>query len=126
APRSCESELLIEAVRDSVLHVAGSLDPAMGGPDIDQKLGLTTPRRSIYFRHSVEKYVEMLKVFDSANVVECYRRDESIVPQQALAMANNPLVLAQARLLARKLSAQQADAAFIAAAFERILGRPPT
>src|SRR5262245_7248284 len=68
----------------------------------------------------------MRKLFDSANVVECYRRDESIVPQQALAMANNPLVLAQARLLARKLNAHRSDEAFLTAAFERVLGRPPT
>jgi hypothetical protein len=120
-PRRLEAE----AVRDGVLHVAGNLDRTMGGPDIDQKFGLTVPRRSIYFRHSVEKYVEMLKVFDSANVVECYRRDESIVPQQALALANNPLVVAQARLLARKFSPRVSDEDFINAAFERVLGRPP-
>ncbi len=121
APRRLEAE----AVRDSVLHVAGNLDRTMGGPDIDQKFGLTLARRSLYFRHSVEKYVEMLKVFDSANVVECYRRDESIVPQQALALANNSLVLAQARLLARKLGTQLSDGGFIRAAFERMLSRPP-
>lgn len=122
APRRLEAE----AVRDSVLHVAGNLDPTMGGPDIDQNLGLTTPRRSVYFRHSVEKYVEMLHVFDSANVLDCYRRDESIVPHQALAMANNTLVLAQSRLLAKKLSAAFSSSNdFVSVAFERILGRPP-
>ena len=42
-----------------------------------------------------------LDLFDRPNVVECYRRSESVVPQQALAMANSPLSLAQARLLAK-------------------------
>src|SRR5262249_37224193 len=122
APRRLEAEV----VRDSVLHVGGRLDFRMGGPDLDQNLGLTVPRRSVYFRHSVEKYVEMLKLFDAANVVECYRRDESIVPQQALALANNPLVLAEARLLARQLAQTHKEStAFITAACERVLCRPP-
>jgi len=116
-----------EAVRDTILAASGVLDERLGGPDLDQSLGLTVPRRSLYFRHSVEKYVEMLKVFDSANVVECYRRDESIVPQQALALANSSLVLAQSRRLARSLTDRHAEpVAFVAAAFERVLGRPPS
>jgi hypothetical protein len=127
-PRRMEAEL----VRDSVLHVAGQLDPAIGGPDLDENLGLTSRRRSVYFRHAAEKEVEFLALFDAANVTECYRRVESIIPQQALAMANSSLVLAQSRVLAGRLwqevAGQQSRAAtvsFISAAFERILGRPP-
>src|SRR5262249_54235216 len=73
-----------------------------------------------------EKQMEFLKLFDAANVVECYQRSVSIVPQQALAMANSSLVLAQSRLLARKLSPQRDGAAFIRAGFEHVLGRGPT
>ena len=57
-------------------------------------------------------------------MVECYERTESIIPQQALALANSALVLDKARLLAAKLSKDAAD--FVGAAFEHILGRPPT
>ncbi len=39
-----------EAVRDSVLAVAGRLDPTMGGPEIDETKGHEVYRRSIYFR----------------------------------------------------------------------------
>jgi len=116
-----------EVVRDSVLYVAGNLDLTAGGPDIDHALGQTSRRRSLYFRHAAEKQMEFLALFDAANVNECYRRTESIVPQQALALSNSALALGQARLLGRRL-AQEADtpAAFIRAGFETVLSRPPT
>ncbi len=128
-PRRMEAEI----VRDSTLFLAGSLDLARGGPDIDPAQGLTHPRRSLYFRSTKEKKVEFLSLFDSPNPVECYRRSESIAPQQALAMANSTLTLAQARLLAKKLMESLPDASkdnaaerFIQAAFVHILCRPPT
>src|SRR5262249_31381266 len=122
-----------ELVRDSVLHVAGQLDLTMGAPDLDQNLGLTSRRRSLYFRHAAEKQMEFLALFDAANVTECYQRTESIAPQQALALANSTLALAQARLLARSLTRElgdkataETDAEFVRAAFEQVLSRPPT
>jgi Protein of unknown function (DUF1549)/Protein of unknown function (DUF1553)/Planctomycete cytochrome C len=130
-PRRMEAEI----VRDATLYVAGSLDATMGGPDIDQNTGLTSNRRSIYFRSTKEKKMQFLSLFDSANVVECYRRSESIAPQQALAMANSSLTLAQSRLLAKKLTEavaagnppiDQADAKFVQDSFSRVLCRPPS
>jgi hypothetical protein len=120
-----------ELVRDSVLHTAGRLDLTLGGSDIDHRLGLVSRRRSVYFQTAAEKQMEFLSVFDAANVTECYARSESIVPQQALAMANSALVLANARLLARKLSKEvgekpAAAAAFVRSGFESVLGRFPT
>jgi hypothetical protein len=93
-----------EAVRDTTLFLAGSLDETRGGPDLDPNQGLTVARRSLYFRTSKEKKMQFLAMFDSPNPVECYRRTESIAPQQALALANSTLSLAQARVLAKKLS----------------------
>ena len=78
----------------------------MGGPAIDHQGGLTVPRRSLYFQHAAEKQMEFLQIFDGAGVTECYRRKESILPQQALALANSDLSLRQARRLARTLSMQ--------------------
>jgi hypothetical protein len=116
-----------EVVRDMVFFVAGRLDLTMGGPDIDHALGLTTPRRSLYFRHAAEKQMEFLKLFDAAAVTECYQRKESVLPQQALALSNSEVSLRHARILARSLhSKNKEDAAFIVAAFERVLSRPPT
>ena len=93
-----------ELVRDGILFVAGKLDLTLGGPDIDYTQGLTVNRRSLYFRHAHEKQMEFLKLFDAAAVTECYQRKESIVPQQALALANSELTLVQARIIARELA----------------------
>jgi hypothetical protein len=112
-----------EAVRDSVLAIAGKLDRAMGGPEIDQKKGDEVYRRSLYFQHAPDLQVEMLKVFDVASPNECFERSQSIVPQQALALANGTLSLSMARTIAATLP--QNDS-FIDAAFDRILGRLPS
>jgi len=85
-----------EVVRDCLFWVAGNLDLAQGGPDIDSKKGLTVPRRSIYFRHAAEKRMEFLRIFDGPGVTECYERRESIMPQQALALSNSELTYQQA------------------------------
>jgi hypothetical protein len=122
-----------EAVRDNLLFAAGTLDRTIGGPDLDHANEMKSLRRSVYYRHTKEKRVLFLRLFDSPNVLSCYRRSESVVPQQALALANSPLCTEQARLLARELSRQlpaervpSCDPDFVTAAFERILGRAPT
>jgi hypothetical protein len=116
-----------ELVRDQIFYVAGKLDLTMGGPDIDHAQGLTVPRRSIYFRHAAEKQMPFLKLFDCAAVTECYERHESVTPQQALALANSDLTARHAKLLAGELHAKApSETAFVAAAFRRVLARPPT
>ena len=63
--------------------------------------------------------------FDDAAVLECYRRTESIVPQQALTLANSKFALAMAEAIAAKIG-NRPDAEFVAAAFELLLGPTPT
>jgi hypothetical protein len=123
-PRRAEAEV----VRDCLFAVAGSLDSTMGGPDLDHAAGLAIPRRSLYFRHAAEKQMEFLQIFDAAGVTECYRRKESILPQQALALANSELSLNMARRIAHTLSerARSDSSEFVTAAFEQVLSRPPT
>jgi hypothetical protein len=128
-PRRMEAE----ALRDSTLCVADGLDRTMFGPELDQSAGLTSARRSIYFRNSKEKKVPFLQTFDSPNVTDCYRRSETIVPQQALAMVNSSLSLAQGRRLAASMGKDlgpqatgETEARFIVSAFERILCRAPS
>ncbi|QDV35279.1 PSD1 and planctomycete cytochrome C domain-containing protein [Tautonia plasticadhaerens] len=118
-----------EVVRDSLLHVAGVLDPEVGGPELDQSEGQTNRRRSLYFAHHGEASMPFLELFDAPDPGECYRRTTSVVPQQSLALANSGLALAMARTIAPDLSARLADPgddAFIVAAFERVLSRPPS
>jgi hypothetical protein len=117
-----------EIVRDNLLYASGQLDLAMAGPEVDHKLGLSSKRRSVYLRIAAEKEVEFLKIFDGPSVTECYERKPSVMPQQALALANSEIALTQARLLAQALakeSGNQADE-FITRAFQRILARGPT
>jgi len=127
--RRLESEL----VRDSVLWVCGNLDARMGGPELDAGTGLTTTRRSIYYRHAPEKMMVFLDLFDSASTHECYQRNETVVPQQALAMVNSPLAIEQSRRLARRLDIQvglentpEHSRRFLDTVFLRVLGRGPS
>ena len=111
-----------EAVRDSVLFTAGQLDTAVGGPEVEETKELDSMRRSLYIRQAPDIRAEFLSQFDAANTNECYRREESIVPQQALSLANSRLTLEQARRLAAKLPVD----GFVGAAFEAVLNRPPS
>jgi hypothetical protein len=122
-PRRMEAEV----VRDCVLYVAGQLDISTGGPDLDHEQGLKSTRRSMYFRHAPEKQMTFLRLFDAASPDECYRRKESIIPQQALAMVNSTLAIEQARRIAQTLHGTHADpTAFIQAAYQQVLSREPT
>jgi hypothetical protein len=118
-----------EVLRDSVLHVSGALDFEMGGPEIPFADGMTNYRRSVYFQTAYEKQMTFLQLFDVASPEECYERKDSIIPQQALAMANSPLAMRQSRVLANSIM-QQLDNTdvlkFIQRGFNQILGRSPS
>ena len=116
-----------EIVRDNLLHIAGRLNREMGGPDIDNNLAQKSTRRSVYLRHAHEKLVEFVQIFDGPSVSECYMREISVKPHQALALANSPLTVEGSRNLAAALH-QKADGKpepFIEEACLTILGRPP-
>ncbi len=112
-----------EIVRDNLLWVGSHLDPEMGGPDIPNDEALTSRRRSIYLRHAHEKLVEFVQIFDGPKTSECYQREESVQPHQALALANSPLTHDAATSLAKELPAD--DTLFITAAWKTIVGRQP-
>ncbi len=118
-----------QIVRDSILALAGTLDLTLGGPTVDPRKDEASPRRSLYFTHSQEDIHRFLDLFDNANPTDCYRRAESIVPQQALALSNSKLVLTLAPKIVEcleKTAAPSDDAHFIRLAYQTILGLPPT
>ena len=120
-----------ELVRDGMLSVAGELDTTLGGPDIDVAQGQKSRRRSLYFSHSPNGQVQLLKLFDAADPVECFERNVSVTPHQALALSNSELSYVAARTLAGNLTnkvgeATESDATLIDLAFEIVLGRPPS
>ncbi len=117
-----------EVVRDGLLHAASELDPTMGGPELENAAEPTSRRRSLYFSIHPEDggHAKFLELFDAPDPCDCYRRTESLLPQQALALTNSRLALDMSRLLARKLSSHADEGAFVAAAFEQVLSRRPT
>lgn len=115
-----------EVVRDAVLAAAEELDPAPFGPEVPHEQGQAVRRRSLWFAHHGESRMGFLELFDAANPCDAYRRSASVLPQQALALTNSELIQRQGRVLAKKLwTATGGEEAFVRAAFEQVLGRPP-
>lgn len=118
-----------QSVRDALLALAGQLDFTLGGPSVPLPAQDGSRRRSLYFFQSHNDHNRFLAQFDDANVLECYRRSESIVPQQALALSNSKLVLQATEALAAKLHENLGnvdDGAFVMTAFQTILGYDPS
>ncbi len=138
-----------EVVRDSVLACAGALDQTLGGPEIEVDHWVSRPRRSMYFTQHGESQMLFLSAFDGANPCECYRRSNTVLPSQALALSNSELLVHYGRVCAGNLHAQLTGAnlvdpssklvdassnlaassshsAFIRLAFETLLGRSPS
>lgn len=117
-----------QIVRDSLLHLAGELDPTLGGPSLPVN-DEATRRRSLYFVHSHNEHQKFLSAFDDASVLECYRRAESIIPQQALALENSKLAMQVSEKIALRIGASDAAIPreeFVRRAFTAVLGSEPT
>ena len=127
----CRQPIRLEsqAVRDSILALSGELDLTLGGPSIPKNQQAKSKRRSLYFFHSNNERNLFLTMFDDALVTECYRREQSIVPQQALALSNSKLVLEAAPKIARRIETAlgaMSDSEFIEGAFKVITGIEPS
>ena len=121
-----------QVIRDSILSLAGKLDATIGGPPVASASQPDSLRRSLYFFHSKNERNQFLTMFDEASVTECYRRQESVVPQQALAMTNSRLVLDAIEPIAvelwRVVGSNEGDRenAFLRRAFVSLLGFEPS
>ncbi len=112
-----------QVVRDSLLALAGTLDSTMSGPPVPPAAQAKSTRRSLYFFHSNNERNQFLTTFDEALVTDCYRREQSIIPQQALALTNSELVLNASQLIEARLSETTDDEdEFIREAFRLLLG----
>ncbi|MCA9011454.1 MAG: DUF1553 domain-containing protein, partial [Planctomycetaceae bacterium] len=117
-----------QVVRDSMLHLAGDLDLTIGGPSVPVTDD-SSRRRSLYYVHSHNEHQKFLSMFDDASVLECYRRADSIVPQQALALENSELASRLALRIAARIadnSAAGSDEDFVRAAFQTVLSADAT
>jgi hypothetical protein len=126
-----------EVVRDSLLFVAGRLDPTQGGVELENQTALTTNRRSLYYSSYPEAGGKspLGELFDAPDPLDCYRRVSSILPQQALALTNSELVHQLSRAMVASWEESSANLVesnpvdetdrFIEEMFARILSRAP-
>jgi mono/diheme cytochrome c family protein len=123
--------LEFEAIRDSILAMGGQLDLTMGGRPV--QLGSApgdffSHRRTIYGMVDRRNLPELYSQFDFANPdITTGKRYETTVPQQALFMMNNPLVVELSRRLVESSEFKElsGEAAKIKYLYERIFQREP-
>ena len=121
--------LEFEALRDSILAIGGQLDFKMYGQPVKLDREPYSTRRTIYGYIDRQNLAEVLSHFDFANPdMTNSRRNETIVPTQALFLMNSPMVVETAK----KVIAQQRFAKFPTDAqrmnylYWLIYQRPPT
>ncbi len=137
-----------DEVRDSLLACAGTINLQSFGPPVRPPLskqelsGLfegegrwkadrdeaEQNRRSIYILVRRSFAFPLLATFDApSNMTSCPRRNATIVPTQALAMLNSPLVQQQSAAFARRVRSEAAgNEAAITRAWLLAFGRPAT
>ena len=109
-----------EALRDSILAVAGTLDLTMGGPA--KPLADTFTRRAIYGTVSRSKPDRTMALFDFPDAnAHAEQRIVTVGPMQRLFFMNSPFVAEQAKALGKRIEAMG-----IGAAYELLYGRPAT
>jgi len=121
-----------QTLRDSLLQLANVLDLNMGGPSIPASQDQSY-RRSLYYVHSHNEHNKFLSMFDDASVLDCYRRAQSIVPQQALALENSQLAIDCSQKIADQIVSQLteenslvSDETFVRIAFRFVLSSDPS
>ncbi len=83
-----------EAMRDSLLVMAGKLDRSMGGKPVNLTDEPYSHRRSVYGYIDRGNLPELMSNFDFSNPdMPNSSRTSTIVPQQALFLMNSPMVL---------------------------------
>jgi cytochrome c553 len=116
-----------EAMRDSMLRVAGRLDAAkIGGQPFDLVTNFSEPRRTLYGHIDRQNLPAFFRTFDFANPdYHVPKRNQTTTPQQALWMMNHPFGRTQADALAAKVAALPSDDAKIKALYLSVLSREP-
>jgi hypothetical protein len=126
--RMNRQRLEAEAIRDSLLSVAGRLDGTRGGPPFTD---LAVPRRTLYLMaaRTGANTSDFGRLFDRADPsLIVARRGQSVVAPQALFFLNDPFATGVAKSLAARIHAEEpasADAR-IRRLYDLVLGRPPT
>jgi hypothetical protein len=120
--------LEVEAWRDAMLAVSGTLERTIGGPS-DKLASPENRRRTFYAAISRHDLDSLLRLFDFPDPnVTSDQRTVTTVPLQQLFVLNSEFVIRQAKALAARLASVpvDGDAARIQHAFMLLYGRLPT
>src|SRR5262249_51912867 len=118
----------LEALRDSLLAVAGRLDGKVGGPAGDIVKPPFAPPRTVYGFIARQTLPGMYRTFDFASPdTHAPQRYGTTVPQQALFLMNSPFVVQQAQALAARPEVAQVSQPelHVEALYRLLYGRPP-
>ena len=133
-----------EAIRDSILAVSGRLNRQVGGPSVEifvtpfmEGRGVPTAsgpldgdgRRSIYLRVRRNFLTPMMTAFDTPSPFSTIgRRSVSNLPAQALILLNDPFVIEQSHVWARRVLADEklSPAEHVRRMYATALCRPPS
>ncbi len=119
----------LEAMRDSLLLAAGSLDLTMGGISVSLTDYPYSTRRTVYGLIERQNLASMFRTFDFANPdTSNAKRFSTTVPQQALYLMNSPFAIEQARGIAGRKEIAEAGSleSRIARLYGIVLQRKPT
>jgi hypothetical protein len=113
-----------EAIRDSLLAIAGTLSNELFGPSVSN---LDAPKRSVYLRVRRSELIPFLTLFDAPEPTQSIGdRGITTLPTQALTMLNSPFVRnAAAKLAARAIAKDPTPTGALDHAFRIALARPP-
>jgi cytochrome c553/mono/diheme cytochrome c family protein len=126
--RMNRKRLEVEAWRDAMLAVAGTLDNTMGGPPLDLNAA-DNRRRTLYGFVSRHELNGLLRLFDFPDPnITSEKRTVTTVPLQQLFVLNSEFMVRNAKALAAKFTSQAnlTDAERIREAFMTVYGRPAT
>ena len=119
----------VEAMRDSMLAVAGRLDVTAGGRPFDLFSEPFTPRRSVYGFVNRDVLANFFSTFDMADPSVCAAtRPDTMVPQQTLFALNSHFIQEQANHLAqhKELDKAETDQQRIRMMYQRAFSRSPS
>ena len=125
--RSNRRRLDVEAWRDAILQVSGSMDPTPGGPSGNlEDAGFR--RRTVYGKVSRQRVADILRVFDFPDANRHGEaRDSTTTPLQQLYFLNSPFLLAHSyKLASRTFDRQPSPEEFVEALYHATLLRDPT
>jgi hypothetical protein len=127
--RQNRRRLDLEAMRDSILAVSGTLDLAVGGRAVEITTAPFSARRTVYGYIDRLNLANLYKTFDFA-VPDMHspQRFVTTIPQQALYMMNSPFIMEQAGRLVGQADVQREakPEARVRAIYRRVFGRDAT